>query len=63
VVYDKVVKREECQKVEKGCHFVRGGLAQGNRFIAILLGDLSGMGLNAHYVTVLVRSPPLFGKS
>jgi DUF2075 family protein len=54
VVYDKVV--EAANKGLKGktkvAIIVRGGPGTGKSVIAMnLLGDLSGMGLNAHYVT------------
>jgi DUF2075 family protein len=54
VVYDKVVEAatEGVKGKKKVAIIVRGGPGTGKSVIAMnLLGDLSGMGLNAHYVT------------
>ena len=54
VVYDKVVQaaNEGIKGKTKIAIIVRGGPGTGKSVIAMnLLGDLSGMGLNAHYVT------------
>jgi DUF2075 family protein len=54
VVYDKVVEaaRLGAKGKKKVVIIVRGGPGTGKSVIAMnLLGDLSGMGLNAHYVT------------
>jgi len=54
VVYDKVVEaaKEGVKGKKKVAIIVRGGPGTGKSVIAMnLLGDLSGMGLNAHYVT------------
>jgi DUF2075 family protein len=54
VVYDKVVEaaKEGVKAKKKVAIIVRGGPGTGKSVIAMnLLGDLSGMGLNAHYVT------------
>jgi uncharacterized protein len=54
VVYDKVVEAAKDGVIgrKKVAVIVRGGPGTGKSVIAMnLLGDLSGMGLNAHYVT------------
>jgi uncharacterized protein len=54
VVYDKVVEaaKNGVKGRKKAAIIVRGGPGTGKSVIAMnLLGDLSGMGLNAHYVT------------
>ncbi len=54
VVYDKVVEaaKDGVESRKKVAIIVRGGPGTGKSVIAMnLLGDLSGMGLNAHYVT------------
>jgi len=54
VVYDKVVEaaQEGVKGKKKVAIIVRGGPGTGKSVIAMnLLGDLSGMGFNAHYVT------------
>jgi uncharacterized protein len=54
VVYDKVVEaaKDGVKGRKKVVIIVRGGPGTGKSVIAMnLLGDLSGMGLNAHYVT------------
>ncbi len=54
VVYDKVVEaaKDGVKGRKKVAIIVRGGPGTGKSVIAMnLLGDLSGMGLNAHYVT------------
>jgi hypothetical protein len=54
VVYDKVMEAatEGVKGKKKAAIIVRGGPGTGKSVIAMnLLGDLSGMGLNAHYVT------------
>jgi uncharacterized protein len=54
VVYDKVVEAatEGVKGKKKVAIIVRGGPGTGKSVIAMnLLGDLSGMGLNTHYVT------------
>lgn len=54
VVYDKVVEAaiEGVKGKRKAAIIVRGGPGTGKSVIAMnLLGDLSGMNLNAHYVT------------
>jgi uncharacterized protein len=54
VVYDKVVEaaNEGIKRKRKVAIVVRGGPGTGKSVIAMnLLGDLSGMGFNAHYVT------------
>src|SRR5258705_1388621 len=54
VVYDKVVEaaKDGVKGRKRVAIIVRGGPGTGKSVIAMnLLGDLSGMGLNAHYVT------------
>jgi DUF2075 family protein len=54
VVYDRVVEaaKDGVKGRKKVAIIVRGGPGTGKSVIAMnLLGDLSGMGLNAHYVT------------
>ncbi|PYT87360.1 MAG: peptidase S24 [Acidobacteria bacterium] len=54
VVYDKVVEaaKDGAKGRKRVAIIVRGGPGTGKSVIAMnLLGDLSGMGLNAHYVT------------
>jgi len=54
VVYDKVVEaaKDGVKGRKKAAIIVRGGPGTGKSVIAMnLLGDLSGMGLNTHYVT------------
>jgi uncharacterized protein len=54
VVYDKVIQaaKEGVRAKRKSAIIVRGGPGTGKSVIAMnLLGDLSGMDLNAHYVT------------
>jgi DUF2075 family protein len=54
VVYDKVMQAatEGIKAKRKSAIIVRGGPGTGKSVIAMnLLGDLSGLGLNAHYVT------------
>ncbi len=54
MVYDKVVEaaKDGVKGRKKVAIIVRGGPGTGKSVIAMnLLGDLSGMGLNAHYVT------------